>query len=192
MKISFRVIHDVWLNSYPFLYIKSWMSRDIYSVKNSTMSRIISIFFFQRDQHVIVVHLVSLEWIWIQYLLHFLGIRPKLAAQKDSLDLTILFFQFHFLKFSPPSDVTKDERSSSDSGTNYFWWQLHWFHRVFDTGCFADFLFLSHSWLRNSRILPSFSETLIFRTVRWIRVTKSNNRIQLLSKSQRNTFLLLS
>ena len=50
MKISCCVIHDVWLNSYPFLHVKSWMSRDIYNVKVSTISRIISIFFFQRDQ----------------------------------------------------------------------------------------------------------------------------------------------
>ena len=120
-------------------------------------------------QHVIVVHLVSLEWIWIQYLLQFLGIRPTLAAQMDSLDLIILFFQFHYNKFSPPSDVTTHGRSSSDSGTKHFWWQLHWFHRVFDTGCFDDFLFLSHSWLLNRRKLPSFSETLTFRTIRWIR-----------------------
>ena len=42
MKISFRVIHDVLLKSDPFLYIKSWMSRDIYNVENYTMSRNIS------------------------------------------------------------------------------------------------------------------------------------------------------
>ena len=54
----------------------------------------------------------------------------------DSLDLTILFFQFHYNKFSPPSDVTTHGRPSSDTGTKHFWWQLHWFHRVFDTGWF--------------------------------------------------------
>ena len=42
MKVSWRVIHDVLLKSDSFLYIKSWMSRDIYNVENSTMSRNIS------------------------------------------------------------------------------------------------------------------------------------------------------
>ena len=134
---------------------RCWMSRDIYKMENSTMSRNMSgIFLFFcaiNAQHVIVVHLISLEWIWIQHLPQFSEIRPTLVAQMDRLDLTMLFFQVHYNKFSPPSDVTTHGRSSSDDGTKHFWRQLHWFHRVFDTRCFADFFFFSRTWLRDSR-----------------------------------------
>ena len=156
---SFRVIHDNSVSSCSFLYIKSWMSRDNYNVENSTMSRNIS-GTFPFSARSMRNMLSSCTWFRLNEYGSNTYFNSQELDQHSQHKWTVQILPFSSFNSTTTNSVlletSRHGRSSSDSGTKHFWWQLHWFHRVFDTGRFVDFFFFTRTWLRDSRILPSF------------------------------------